>query len=186
MGSVPDTTLDFWAWKDHKLGIYRENHAWRDPKTHFRSDGKALCEAQVPDSRLTKKKSHVDCKACITILKPLFLHCDKCLWAQTCKTCLAKKQVHVNRCALSKGNKNLPYLEFLMSPDPCQSCWDSIAPCCSCAGLVRVNKYGIKVKLNSTTMVLRRNSKDGSLFWGCPNYPYCKKTQPIQYSARML
>lgn len=31
----------------------------------------------------------------------------------------------------------------------------------------------------STEMVLRCNSRDGHLFWGCPCWPECKETEAI-------
>lgn len=174
--SVTDTTEDFWAFKYRQS---RESPWWHDPKTHLRSYGKALCGAQVPDSRLTKKKRYVDCKACIAILKPIFPHCEICLFSQTCKICLSKRQVHANWCSLSKGNHNLPYLEFLVHPNRCSECLTNMTPHCDCVGLTKVNIHGLKVSLNSSPMVLRRNHKDGTLFWGCSNYPDCKKTKRI-------
>ena len=35
-------------------------------------------------------------------------------------------------------------------------------------------------------LVVRTNSKDGSQFLGCPNYPECKHTEPIPQDIRMI
>ncbi len=38
----------------------------------------------------------------------------------------------------------------------------------------------LQCPLHTVNMILKRNSLDGSLFWGCPHYPNCRVTQALE------
>jgi ssDNA-binding Zn-finger/Zn-ribbon topoisomerase 1 len=39
---------------------------------------------------------------------------------------------------------------------------------------------------SGSKLIVRTNSKDGSQFLGCPNYPGCRYTEPIPQDIRMI
>lgn len=159
-------------WHDAKnYFLYKSNHEWKEGKVHFLQGEKVLCG--VSCSRVSKKLGKVTCKACLAELtKVCEPPCSKCYWAQTCQRCRTKHQAHVVGCEYS--NTNLSLLKFLKSKDRCPACLKQVIPQCTCklSGL----------RIHNPDMVLRQNRNTGEYFWGCPYYPSCKNTRPLQRS----